>query len=112
MELHEVLGKDELGVDTVLDLRFAEALDKIDVMSYEMVGSDPSTPKNGTHSAKELRTYLQQYHDFLSLLVNDRSPELTAALNRKFDSEIVVMRAEPSRTGRRTTSMKSPSLRE
>ena len=85
LELEHVLGKDEMGQDTVLNMRYVKRLDNIDVISQMLVGGESVQPRTGPYTAVELHENLAEFKHLLTAYVSDRSPELIASLDRKFN---------------------------
>ncbi len=87
LELKQVLGQDELGQDTVLNMRHVSQLDNIDKITQVLVGSEPTQPKEGAHTAVELHDNLDKFKGLLKTFIKSNSPELVASLDRKFNFE-------------------------
>ena len=60
-----VMGKDENGRDTILNLMNVQVKDNYLFSTALLVGSEPANPKDGQYSARELIGKLEGYRDNL-----------------------------------------------
>ena len=82
--IEDAYGKDENQIDTTLNLKNIASKDNYDIPTHILIGGEPSSPKDGEYTAKELRGKLEAYRDaLLKYATND--PGLAAGLNATFD---------------------------
>jgi len=81
--LEQVMGKAN-GVDTVLNLQYMHLKDNNTHITEMMVGSEPAKPKEGPHTAKELRGMLEKFRDQVKAAAKG-DPKLQASADRMFD---------------------------
>lgn len=81
--LEQVMGKAN-GVDTVLNLQYVHLKDNNTHITEMMVGSEPAKPKEGPHTAKELRGMLEKFRDQVKAAAKG-DPKLQASADRMFD---------------------------
>jgi len=67
-------GKNQYGVDTILDLKYVKVKDNYLIPTQILVGSEPSNPKTGEHSAMELIDKLTAYKVLLEEYIPKDSP--------------------------------------
>ena len=85
-----LIGTNEMGVDTVLGLRYVEGRDNYDTNTNIMVGSEPAKPKTNdapdgnNYRAAVLKDKLTQYGDDLKTMIGDGNPSLKKSLDSLF----------------------------
>lgn len=67
--IENAIGKNELGEDTVLNLKYVKVKDNYLFSTQMLVGSEPSEPKTGEYSALELKDKLIDYKNQLEKLI-------------------------------------------
>lgn len=82
--LEEVIGKDENGKDTILNLIHIDAKDNYDTPTAKLGLAEPGKPKGGDLTALELREKLEVYRDLLLSKVSG-NVILEKSLNETFD---------------------------
>ncbi len=88
IEESAVLGKNQFGVDTTLNLAFVKQKDNYLVLTNIMIGAEPDRPKEDDHldgnnyRAAVLRQKLEAYGDNLKQMVED--PTLVGAIDSLF----------------------------
>jgi gliding motility-associated protein GldM len=95
LDFEKYYGADEMGNDTVLNLKYINRKDEFQSLTTYMMGSDPQSPKTGEWTANGLKLALEAYKDHLkNIEVTDingliRSiPESTVkSLNERFSFE-------------------------
>lgn len=80
----KVIGKDEKGRDTILNLSLVGKKDDNNKITELMVGSEPSKPKEGELTARELRTKIEAFRDKIKQVAAS-NPGLAAQVDRVFD---------------------------
>lgn len=87
--IEEVLGKNQFGMDTILDLKYVNSKDNYDVNTNVMVGAEPDKPKDNdnldgnNYRATVLKQKLTEYGNNLKAMVPD-NPSLVASLDSLF----------------------------
>jgi len=82
--MEEVIGKNEFGVDTVLDLQYVSSKDNYDVNTNLMIGAEPDTPRDSDHEdgnnyrATVLKQKLIQYGENLKAMAAGNPVVVTA----------------------------------
>src|SRR5690606_24155634 len=61
----KIMGKDQFGNDTILNLMNVQVKDNYIVPTSILVGSAPQKPKTGEYSALELKSKLESFRDLL-----------------------------------------------
>lgn len=61
----QVMGKNENGVDTILNLMNVKVKDNYIFSTNLLVGSEPANPKDGQYSALELKGKMESFRDIL-----------------------------------------------
>ena len=79
----QVMGKNEFGEDTILNLMNVKVKDNYIVPTNILVGSEPSNPKTGEYSALELKSKLEAYRDKLKGMLPAESA-IAKALDETF----------------------------
>jgi len=82
--VEKVIGKDERGRDTIINLALVEKKDDYNKITELMIGSEPAKPKEGEMTARELRTKIEAYRDVIKQ-VGAKNPALVAQVDRVFD---------------------------
>ena len=67
--IENAIGKNEVGEDTVLNLKYVKVKDNYLFSTQMLVGSEPSSPKEGEYSALELKSKLIGYKNNLEKLI-------------------------------------------
>ncbi len=84
--IEAVMGENDHGVDTVLNLKYIKSKDNYDIPTMVLIGSEPANPKEDQYSAHELKLKLQEFRDALLDYTND-DESLSASLNEVFNFE-------------------------
>ena len=72
LDFKKYYGTDEIGNDTVLNLKYIHRKDEFQSLTTYMMGSDPQSPKTGEWTANGLKLALEAYRDQLkSIEVTD-----------------------------------------
>jgi gliding motility-associated protein GldM len=95
LDFEKYYGKDELGNDTVLNLKYISKKDEFQSLTSYMMGSEPQRPKEGEWTANGLKLAIIAYREYLTNIVvtdidgNSRTlPESTLkSLNERFSFE-------------------------
>lgn len=69
----KIMGKDQFGNDTILNLMNVQVKDNYIVPTSILVGSAPENPKTGEYSALELKSKLESFRDLLLTYLPDNS---------------------------------------
>jgi gliding motility-associated protein GldM len=80
----QIMGKDQFGQDTILDLMNVRVKDNYIIPTNILVGSEPGNPKTGEYSALELRSKLEDFRDNLLQMVPSDGV-IAASLNETFE---------------------------
>ncbi|MFT3884935.1 MAG: gliding motility protein GldM [Flavobacteriales bacterium] len=80
----EVIGAGADGVDTLLALAYVEAKDDREVLTHELIGSEPAMPRDGAGSAQDLKRRLAAFRDRARALIDGRDEQLSASLGTVF----------------------------
>lgn len=80
----EIMGKNQFGQDTILDLMNIRVKDNYIVPTNILVGSEPGNPKTGEYSALELKSKLENFRDVLKGMVPNEGV-LATSLNETFE---------------------------
>ena len=89
LEMDQVMGKNQYGLDTILDLKYVNGKDNYDDNTNIMIGAEPDKPKENdnpdgnNYRAAILKTKLVEYGDNLKAMVAD-NPSLVASLDSLF----------------------------
>ncbi|MFN2422274.1 MAG: GldM family protein, partial [Cryomorphaceae bacterium] len=89
LTLEETIGKNQLNVDTVLNLAYLASKDNYDANTTLMIGAEPDRPKEDDHAdgnnyrAAVLRQKMEAYGDLLKGMVGG-NPGLMQALDSLF----------------------------
>ncbi|MFT3884931.1 MAG: gliding motility protein GldM [Flavobacteriales bacterium] len=83
--MDKVIGKDQNGQDTVINMKFLDKKDNYDKITELMIGSDETHPKEGDMTAKDLHKRLDAYRDKLLSIVGKDNPTLTSNIEKMFD---------------------------
>jgi len=89
LTLEETIGKNQLNVDTVLNLAYVASKDNYDANTTLMIGAEPDRPKEDDHAdgnnyrAAVLRQKMEAYGDLLKGMVGG-NPGLMQALDSLF----------------------------
>lgn len=78
-----IMGKNEFGEDTILNLMNVKVKDNYIVPTGILVGSEPANPKTGEYSALELKSKLEAFRDKLKEFVPAESA-IAKALDETF----------------------------
>ena len=78
------IGKDEFQNDTLVNIKNIGKKDNYDVLTNELVGSEPGSPKQGEFTASELKDKMSAYRDALLSYVEPGSA-LETGLNATFN---------------------------
>ena len=90
-----LLGKDENGVESTLNLKYIDKPDEYQNLTTFLVGADPNSPKKGEWTANGLKLAVQDYRDYLMNLsvtdidgrVENLPPSMLKSLNKRFAFE-------------------------
>lgn len=63
LDFEKYIGTDEIGNDTVLNLKYIKRKDEFQSLTTYMMGSDPQSPKTGEWTANGLKLALEAYRD-------------------------------------------------
>ena len=63
----DAIGKDQFGNDTLVNIKNIGKKDNYDVLTNELVGSEPGSPKTGELTASELKDKMAGFRDDFSL---------------------------------------------
>lgn len=80
-----VIGKDDQGRDTIMNLMLVNKKDAYDDVTNLMVGSEPAKPKEGPFTAADLRQRLEAFREQIKAVVGDKNPTLVANVDRMFN---------------------------
>lgn len=64
---------DAVPADSLFNLKNVDAKDNYDIPTHILIGSDPSTPKDGENTAKELRGMIDEFKNDLLFLFDDEA---------------------------------------
>ena len=84
MDTAAVIGKNEFGNDTILNMMRIDAKDNTDIGTSILIGSEPSKPKTGDLSATSLRIKLEDFKGVVSERI-DTSTAIYQSLIKTFD---------------------------
>ncbi len=70
MDTSEVVGKDQFGNDTIMNLSYISSKDNMDVPTTVLIGSEPANPKTGMYSATDLKVKLENFRDVVASKVD------------------------------------------
>lgn len=84
---NKIIGKDQFGRDTIIDMKWINAKDNYDVPTHVLIGDDPAKPKTGELTANALRKKLEDFkNQALQILGNDPGAKaIVAAINQTYD---------------------------
>lgn len=84
---NKIIGKDQFGRDTIIDMKWINAKDNYDVPTHVLIGDDPAKPKSGELTANALRKKLEDFkNQALQILGNDPGAKaIVAAINQTYD---------------------------
>ena len=85
LEVDALQGRDADGRDTLRALLALKAKDDREVLTRELVGSEPATPKQGPGTAHDLRLRIAAFRDSLKAMAGARGQALASALDQLFD---------------------------
>ncbi len=85
LEVDALQGRDAEDRDTLRALLALEAKDDREVLTRELVGSEPATPKQGPGTAHDLRLRIAAFRDSLKAMAGTRGQALASALDQLFD---------------------------
>lgn len=84
LPMSSVIGKNEQGVDTVMDLDYMEKRDDYNVITSMLIGSEPAKPRSGPYTATDLRVRLEAFRDLIKTAGAD-NPKLVASADKIFN---------------------------
>ncbi|MBL0044451.1 MAG: gliding motility protein GldM [Flavobacteriales bacterium] len=75
--------------DTILNLRYVNSKDNQEAITHVMIGSDETKPKEGEHSAVDLKKKLEAFKDKIKAMANKepKNPTLSANMDKMFNFE-------------------------
>jgi len=79
-------GKNQFGVDTILNLKYVKVKDNYLFSTNLLVGGDPVSPKDGPLSALELKGKLESFRDLAKSMVKEGGA-IDASLDQTFSFE-------------------------
>lgn len=84
---NKVVGKDQSGRDTILNIKWVNAKDNYDIPTHILIGDDPAKPKSGELTASDLRKRMESFKEkLLSIIGNDPNAKaLVTAINETYD---------------------------
>jgi gliding motility-associated protein GldM len=88
--MDQVIGKNEIGSDTILSLKRVSAKDNYDTNTNIMIGPEPGAPKTDDHKdgnnyrAAVLKDKLMEFGNNLKAMVGDGNPSLVASIDSLF----------------------------
>lgn len=91
LELEEVIGKNQFGMDTILQLKYVAGRDNRNANTNLMIGSEPGNPATSddpdgnNYRAAVLKQKLHEYGEHLKALVGDGNPSLVANIDSLFN---------------------------
>ena len=71
--------------DTIINLKLINGKDNQDGITNQMIGSDETKPKEGEHTARDLRVKLEAFRDKIKQIAGDKNPTLVANVTEMFD---------------------------
>lgn len=83
----QVMGKNQLGEDTIVNLKHVKVKDNYLFPTNLLIGGDAVNPKTGPMSALELKEKLEAYRDQLLKIVNDDKSAIAQSLKETFSFE-------------------------
>lgn len=84
IERESVIGKNEFGEDTILDIRHVKVKDNYVGPTNILVGAEPANPRTDEFSANELKNKLIHFRDNLIAMLPEDNIHITS-LNETFD---------------------------
>lgn len=85
LAIGQVLFKAADGSDSLMALDAIERKDDRDALTHILVGSEPARPKEGPHTALDLKSRIHRFRDRLTGSIGEKEPQLTASLGRLFE---------------------------
>jgi gliding motility-associated protein GldM len=83
--IEQLLGKAADGRDTLKALLSVERKDDRDALAHLLVGSEPSAPREGPYTARDLRHRIDAFRDLLKRTAGDSDTDMTASIDKLFD---------------------------
>jgi gliding motility-associated protein GldM len=83
--IEQLLAKADDGRDTLKALMTVERKDDRDALAHLLVGSEPSAPREGPYTARDLHHRIDAFRDLLKRTVGGSDPVMTASIDKLFD---------------------------
>ncbi len=83
--IEDAYGKDANDNDTLVSIKNIGKKDNYDILTNEMIGSEPGAPKEGEYTAHELKTKMDGFRAYLTGLEGVKDGTLEETLNATFD---------------------------
>ncbi len=83
--MEKLMARGSDGRDTLKALMTVERKDDRDALANLLIGSEPSAPKEGLYTARDLHRRIDAFRDLLKRTVGDADPIMTASLDQLFD---------------------------
>ncbi len=83
--IEQLIAKDGEGRDTLRALMGFEKKDDREALALLLVGPEPSSPKEGPFTARDLRHRIEAFRALLKTTVGEAEPDLSASIDMLFD---------------------------